>query len=292
MEDEFVLDMVDHAVMYADSGFSVIPLQPRQKIPAINTWRGAQNEAPTPETIKRWWSQYPHCNIGLVCGAVSQCVVVDCDGLEAVKRYSERFPHLLDTYQVASGSRKGRHFYYRTRGGMKSTRYIGTVGNVEIQADGKYVVAAPSVHPTGGIYEGFGLLSHLIETDLAEVVEWISVLTAKKHGLNQRRNSPSASSKPIGDGSRYWDKAIAGEIDTIYKATQGNQNNALYRASLKIGSIVAAGQFDLDKAVSALWGAAIGCGYTGRDGDGATFRTIQSGLRQGMRSARNGKQSA
>lgn len=292
MEDEFVFDMVDHAEAYANEGFSVIPLNPRAKTPAIATWRGAQSVRPDVETIRKWWTKYPNHNIGLVCGSVSGVVVVDCDGQAAIDAYEERFTHLLNTFTVNTGSGHGRHFYYRTNRTIKSTRYLGTHGNCEIQAEGKYVVAAPSVHPSGGSYEAMATLSSMMQANLEDVIEWIGVLTAKKNSAAAGRSVPLNPPRvAVSCSEAYWKSALRGELDKVYASPEGGQNDALYKAALKIGSMVAGRFLNLNQAQADLMGTARACGYVTRDGERAAWSTIMSGLNTGLRSARDAKKA-
>lgn len=288
MEDEFVLDMVDHAVMYAESGFSVIPLHERSKMPAIY-WQDFQKKAATLENIRELWRKNPNYNIGLICGAVSNVAVVDCDGMIAVERFTARFPRLVNTYQVLSGSGQGRHFYYRISGDMPSKRYVGHSGNIEIYADLKYVAAPPSVHPSGKRYEGFGLLSQMIESDLADVFEWIAVLSAKKNGLSQSRSEPAELSSPpqalpTDRKTTRTERAAAcfeQYLSDLRMAREGSQNIELYRAAQRCGNLVGAGLLPRTSAESGLWSVAHAIGYVSRDGERQAWHTIQSGLKFG-----------
>ena len=72
------------ALMYSKVGFSVIPLRPKEKLPLF-PWSEFQKRRASEDEIKKWWSDYPSANIGLVTGTVSGIAVVDLDGSLGIK---------------------------------------------------------------------------------------------------------------------------------------------------------------------------------------------------------------
>ena len=63
---------------YLDRGLSVIPLEPRGKRP-IARWEKYQKRRADREQIKRWFGNGEDRNAGIVCGELSNVVVIDCD---------------------------------------------------------------------------------------------------------------------------------------------------------------------------------------------------------------------
>ena len=63
-------------------GLSVIPLQPRGKRPAV-PWKKYQKRRVDREQITQWFGNGEDRNVGIVCGEVSNVVVIDCDSAEA-----------------------------------------------------------------------------------------------------------------------------------------------------------------------------------------------------------------
>src|SRR5262249_27131057 len=95
------------ALDYAERGFSVIPIKPKDKKPLI-AWETYQTE-PAPEpTIDRWFESWPTANIGLVTGAISDCIVIDLDSNEA----TQKLKSLLGNYDLSAvpRSRTGKGF--------------------------------------------------------------------------------------------------------------------------------------------------------------------------------------
>lgn len=85
-------------------------------------------------------------NVGLITGKVSGIAVVDADDQDAVKWCLENLPHT--PVRVKTG--KGYHFYFKWQEGVDNT--ARTVRGVDIRGQGGYVVAPPSIHPSGARY--------------------------------------------------------------------------------------------------------------------------------------------
>ena len=92
-------------------------------------------------------------SIGIVTGAISGIVVVDVDS-EAARRWAAaKLPYT--PWQARTG-RGGYHLFYRHPGGTVRNRAKLETGrgklDLDIRADGGYIVAAPSLHANGERY--------------------------------------------------------------------------------------------------------------------------------------------
>lgn len=274
------MNVLEAALKYASCGMSVIPLVGKK--PSISSWSPFQTRAASFGMIHGWEARELLKNVGIVCGKVSQnLVVIDCDGLEAVKAYKDRFPMLLDTYTVATGSGKGAHFYYRVQLMPHTTRAVGVgIGNVELRADGCYVVASPSVHPdTNKLYIANSVPIKRVN-NLHVVQAWITDMIREK----QKRNpAPSAA---VRHASTYGAAALQGEMQNVRMAGEGGRNNALYRAALKLGSLVRDSKLDRHSVETSLMSVAHEIGYVNADGEAQAWKTIQSGLGIGLGNSR------
>jgi hypothetical protein len=160
-DSEFKTVMLSYAFTYLQKNLSVIPLVYGDKKPAIE-WKEYQGRKATEDEVRRWFSR-PH-NIGIVCGSVSNnLIVIDFDSEEKFKEFYEKidklYPDLRDvilgTWIVETG--KGRHIYLRLsidpddfRNRMRTK--VRLVEGVDIKGEGGYVVAPPSLHPSGKQY--------------------------------------------------------------------------------------------------------------------------------------------
>jgi hypothetical protein len=169
-------NVVQAAFHYAALGFSVLPLQ--GKCPVI-PWRHWQKYAAPPPLIEIWARAGFLQNVGLVCGPVSRnLVVLDLDDPRGYRALQHTFPDLLNTFTVATGSGQGKHLYYFARHLPPTTRVLGgSLGNIELRAQGCQVVAPPSRHPhTHQLYRVEYSLPIQMLPDLAPLVGWITAL--------------------------------------------------------------------------------------------------------------------
>jgi len=136
---------------YCKKKFSVIPLEPRGKKPAISAWKDYQNERMPEKKLLRYFEADPDRNVGIVTGKASGIVVVDLDSKEA-REFAKKngFP---DTPTVKTA--RGYHYYYAHPGNRtvrNATNLLGVRG-LDLRGDGGIVVAPPSIHETGVKYK-------------------------------------------------------------------------------------------------------------------------------------------
>lgn len=157
---------MDAALGYAAKGWLVLPLKARSKEPA--TAHGVNDATVDQEQIVRWWLQDPEYNIGLAVGA-SGLVVIDIDprndGFTGWDQVAGN--HAANTASVYTGA-KGIHWYFSGAGKYRSKLAEG----VDVKSEGGYVVAPPSVHPDGGVYQW-------VRDDVQPVPDWLAELLAK-----------------------------------------------------------------------------------------------------------------
>lgn len=185
------MTLIELACMYLDEGFSIIPLQPRNKHPPEGfRWKEYQSRRPTEEEIYQWFGDGEEHNIGIVTGAVSGLCVVDLDSESAVE-FSKLhgFPR---TPMVKTG--KGYHLYYNYTEGVRNFQNRHDLPDIDLRGDGGYVVAPPSVHESGKQYlfpEGYSLFD-LPLADLPEILL----------SLQEQKPPPSDLVKGVSKGSR------------------------------------------------------------------------------------------
>jgi Bifunctional DNA primase/polymerase, N-terminal len=273
------------ALAYAKLGISVLPCVGKK--PAVTYWQPFQKRAASAGIIRNWHESGLLHNVGIICGQVSGgLVVIDLDGDQAIEAFKIRFPGYDNTYSVISGSGHGMHLYYRCVTSAPfwppTTRVVGTpFGNIELRADGCYVIAPPSIHPDSG--QPYRIANDrdiaFVVGELRPVVEWIKSLMRQKHG----GTLPPASGK-VHRATAYGLAALRGESADVARALPGERNNRLYRAALKLGSLIRDGKLDRPTVERELLAAA--SSLINDDGEAATLKTIASGLNRGMESSR------
>lgn len=146
------------ALSYVGRGFALIPLRPREKVPM--TAHGLRDWTDDPASVAEIWRRYPDANIGIVCGAPSGgLVVLDLDrhgdgpdGQDARRAWERANGDLPETCCAVTGS-GGYHMLYRVPGGAEVRPSVNRELAVDVRGDGSYIVAPPSVHPSGARYE-------------------------------------------------------------------------------------------------------------------------------------------
>lgn len=263
------------ALAYCEAGLSVIPCEGKQ---AATQWSRWQVERATFGRVHYWHTWGILSNIGIVCGRVSNLVVVDLDGLEAVDEFEAAFPHLLDTLTVSTGSRRGKHYWYYAPIGF-STETVRTKG-FEVRGDGCYVIAPPSVHPVSGLPYMIEVSTEPATLELTDVRKWVKAKmqpkpTPKPAQIKTHNPAITGIRNPAG----YARNALQDECRIVRAALEGKRNDALYLAAVRMGSLVSMGWLDQWVAEKELAGAA--ASLSASDGEAATLRTIASGLKDG-----------
>ncbi len=141
--------MLAAALEYLDQGFSIIPIAPGGKRPPSGfSWKEYQKRPPTEEEVESWFRDYPGANIALVTGEVSGVVAVDADGPEGLAWVDRNFP----APAVHQKTAKGVHAFFKWPG-TPVKNAVRLAPEVDFRGDGGYVVIAPSVHPSGVVYQ-------------------------------------------------------------------------------------------------------------------------------------------
>jgi hypothetical protein len=132
------------ALFYASRGWAIFPLRARAKEPDGRLApHGLRDATCDPSRIRAWWSASPRANIGLRTGDALD--VIDLDTARSVleQGHSPLVPGAL----VATG--RGWHLYFAASG--LPTR-AGVRPGIDLRGVGGYVVAPPSLHPSGHRY--------------------------------------------------------------------------------------------------------------------------------------------
>ncbi|HET6203328.1 MAG TPA: DUF3631 domain-containing protein [Planctomycetota bacterium] len=145
--------LLDTALGYAARGWPVLPLEPRGKRPhGTLVPHGLRDAITDAKTILGWWASQPDSNIGIVTGGAAGFDVLDVDGeegaasLAALERAHGPIP---STWEALTGG-GGRHLFFVHREGLRNA--VRFAPGLDVRADGGYIVAPASVHPSGRPY--------------------------------------------------------------------------------------------------------------------------------------------
>jgi hypothetical protein len=134
------------ALGYAERGWAVLPIRAGSKVPL--TAHGVKEASCEAVAIREWWSRWPDACVAIACGSKSSgLVVLDCDAAEFVWALENACGPLPETFTVATG--RGSHRYFVTREPIRTHRIAP---HLEVRGEGAYVLAPPSLHPSGARY--------------------------------------------------------------------------------------------------------------------------------------------
>ena len=193
------------ALEYARRGWSVLPLAPRSKVPAVRGGRGVHDATRDSEQLVRWWTALPSAGVAVACGRPSAgLIVLDVDprngGDESLHDLQGLHGGLPPTPRVLTGG-GGEHYYFRLP--MSELAAVGaSLGpGLDVKADGGYVVAPPSIHPSGVRYR-WALAALLSATPIAELPrQWLAPAlrtTTRKH-VSPAMSGQTAAVSFLGD---------------------------------------------------------------------------------------------
>lgn len=213
--------MMDAALWYAAHGWAVFPIEPRGKRPA--TAHGLKDATRDAETVRRWWTSRPECNVGAAMGAASRGIfaldldVHDADGLATLREWELANGELPETARSVTGS-GGEHLFFRAASGNSAPRNSanGELG-VDVRGDGGYVVLPPSVNAEGRAYVWD------VGPDEADPAEADAQVAAFLDAVQPRKSS--------GGG--------AARLEMPEKQSEGGRNDLIFRfaSSLRSSSV-------------------------------------------------------
>lgn len=268
------MNMLDHAIGYARRGLLVFALKPRDKVPA--TMNGCKDGTTDEAAVRAMWGD-PGRNIGIAMGIDSGVFALDVDGPEGAKT--------LEMWQAVYGAlpptptaetARGRHLYFRHPGEQvairNSARKVGE--GIDVRTDGGYLVAPPSVHPSGDVYRWADGCSP-DDLSFAVAPDWLI-----KRLVDKPKPVPQEPAQSREGHTRYGQKALDAECMDLQRTGEGGRNQKLNAVAFRVGQLVAAGHLGEGAALSDLRRSARAAGLD----EGEIRATVASGFNAGMSS--------
>jgi hypothetical protein len=132
------------AEYWNNQGIACIPVAYRDKRPVVQSWREFQDRLPTLAEIARWFQSRLR-NLAIITGWKG-LTVLDFDAMPAYDLWRVAYPDVAQSYSVVTS--RGVHVYLFVDEPVSS----GKLGMIDIKAAGGYVLAPPSIHPSGRQY--------------------------------------------------------------------------------------------------------------------------------------------
>lgn len=151
----------DVALSWLGLGVAVIPIAAGGKSPVVK-WQRYTSKLPTPNDARRWWGSGQRFNLAVVCGWQG-LTVLDFDASESYRKWRLDHPGASESYTVKTA--RGYHVYLFA----DDARSFDLPG-IEVRGVGRYVVAPPSVHPSGAIYRVTDPRASILRVRLAAVL--------------------------------------------------------------------------------------------------------------------------
>ncbi len=223
--------LLNAALDYAGRGWYVFPCR-LDKTPA--TQHGVKDATIDPVQVRRWWTDRPGASIGVACGP-SGLVVIDIDvakgGLASWQRL--KAAHGIDDETLTSLTGGGGwHLIYRAPERFQGRNSAGKLGpGVDVRANGGYIIAPPSGHPSGREYiwdpARFDLEPILLPDSLRTLLE--------RPAPEARAAAPVIKLDPA--GAHWAAAALSAEVAALRRATEGTRNDRLNAAAFKLGRL-------------------------------------------------------
>lgn len=217
---------------YAALGFATVPLVPRGKRPLRRGWLERGDE--------QWVGVPASANIGILTGSYSgDLVVLDFDTSDGPEKVLGMTPGQLAVVTIVVRTRRGWHVYAHGRHVVSGTPVEG----LDVRADGGMVVAPPSLHASGHVYEFVGSNRSLVE---------ISAI-APQLSAPKTRESVVASDERV-EAAEGWIKLQAPKLQEAWRRLKDSPSSSFdaSKSDFAVARCLWEGGWSLEDAAAVL----------------------------------------
>lgn len=204
------------------------------------------------------------CNLAIMCGATSgNLFVIDCETEEALRHHARQMRQRNIPLWVVKTARGG-HIYLRARDGEVHNVEPNIMRDAEIKGQRGYVLAPPSIHPSGAVYEWLVREGDQIPTVSSQEINWLrdqqgdSITLVVDPPPVRNRGKWTLNSKSPRSNLCYETQDY---LDNGHRIPEGNRNNRLFKAACDL----AGNGYDESLATSMLLPQALGSGLSERE---------------------------
>jgi hypothetical protein len=176
------------ARFYAGLGWSVVPVRPGEKLPAV-AWTPFQQIRATKAQLDDWFTIGGY-GMGVVTGQISGTFVLDFDGEEGqslLHRLEREHGPLPPTVSALTPG-GGIHLLFQHPGIPIATRKQVLPG-LDVRGDGGFIVVHPSVHKNGRRYE-WDADAHPEDLAIAAAPQWVIDLLCQASPAHTSTSTP------------------------------------------------------------------------------------------------------
>jgi len=175
------------------------------------------------------------CNLAVMCGATSgNLFIIDCESSSALAYHLGQLrQHGIPLWVVRTP--RGGHIYLQAHEGEVHNVEPGIITETEIRGQHGYVLAPPSVHPTGAMYTWLVRETAEIPQVSVHDIDWLATPTGNPIQLEATPPSQSHTkgnwSYRVISPSSNLSNCTRDYIQNGYRISEGSRNNRLFAAA-------------------------------------------------------------
>lgn len=214
-----------------------------------------------PGRIAAMLTAYPSGLLAIRTGAASGIVVVDIDP----RNGGHLLPNLMPPTACVRTGGGGWHLYYRHPGQHVPSRELPGRPGIDIKADGGYVVAPPSRHPTTG--RPYTWVRRRPVNEIAPALRAAALAPAAPPSPPQPAPTPTSwTTTARSAGAISSPRALlTAHLDAVTRAPKGRRRRTLYGAARGVARMIRAGALTPTEGRTALIAAGRAAQQTDRD---------------------------
>ena len=232
------MTLFEYAKTYQDKqGWSCIPCLLKSKQAAIS-WKAYQDRRPDEQELHDFFTGREDRNLAIITGDVSnRLLVVDFDDMPL---FCEWWMKRFRKASLAVSTAKGVHIYFRLAEGeaapINGKFQVKGQNAGDIRYNGGYVLAPPSVHPSGAMYRWIDAPFLTVNFDdlKLERPAKASATPPRQPGRPAAPAAPENGNGAIGNPKAYADVALTRECEKVQSAREGMRNNQVYASAVKL----------------------------------------------------------
>lgn len=273
---------LEWALHYAAMGYPVLPVVHRSKVPvvdpALGLRRGKDDATLDPALIRTWWSAHPEAGVAVL--PPKEVLVLDLDSTLGLTTLMLLAPEFREAPKARSGG-GGAHVWFRLPPGAPSlsasARVLPSLA-VDLRGMGRaYLVAPPSLHPTGRPYEWIVPLRPPGELPVfprALLGLLRKPVAGRRQPIPAREAPKEPPPSPLRRERAYALAELRARCEQMARTPEGQRHLELVRHAVALWAWVRQGALTREEMEAALFEAALRSGLEEREISGV-LRWVQ-----------------